>query len=169
MTNEDKTVFYNKATKKILNQLAELKLPKQQQKKAVELVNYLRESFKKEEVKKATLSTPEYPIWDLKYDSAGFCRVSSITFMYAMDCKDWQLMSIDDKNLDIQHHWLKHIPTGKVLDLTYDQFAYYGQSIPYEIGQKTAPNISLEADEVVDFTKSIGFNLMEMIVRAKRK
>ncbi len=174
MITEEKKEFYEKATDNILKQVASLNLTPDQQSQAVKLVHVLRESFKDDKIKKATaLANSPDNIWDLGYDSAGFCRVSSVLFMYAMEnTEDWQLMSMPEGVLDYEHHWLMHKKTGKVLDLTYDQFAFKNQKIPYDKGEKTAPNISFDQnDDEHVFAKLVGFDLTQLVnnrITAKR-
>ncbi len=159
-------ILYKQATKNILAQIESMHLAPNEHEKAIHFVQLFRESFTKDDIKKATfLVNSENGVWDLGYDSAGFCRVSSITFMIAMDWHDWQLMSIDDNTWKYGHHWLVHKKTGKVLDLTYDQFI---NSVPYKLGKPTAMNLSLQ-DETHVFAKSVGMNLLQMIARTPGK
>nr|MBQ0091617.1 hypothetical protein [Candidatus Enterousia merdequi] len=163
--------FYEQATKNILARVNALNLPKDQKQKAVHFVTLFREAFTKEEVKKATFTDKDNQMWDLGYDSGGFCRVASITFVIVMgNISDWQLMAIDREQWegDMSHHWLKHKPSGKVLDITYDQFAIDGFTVPYNLGQKAAYNLSLQ-DETHKFAKSIGIDLLKELMRTKDK
>lgn len=160
--------FYKQATKNILAQIDAMNLTPEKHKKAVRFVQLFRSAFTKDEVKKATaLANPENKQWDLGYDSAGFCRVSSIAFMVAMDFHDWQLMAVDREKGQwyYSHHWLKHIPSGKILDLTYDQFL---SPVPYKAGEPAKPGSFLN-DETNVFAKSIGLDLKTMITQTKGK
>ena len=159
-------VLYKEATKKILKQLDALNLSVEKHKKAVHFVQLFRESFTKEEVKKATfLHNSTDNRWDLGYDSGGFCRVSSISFMIAMDFHDWQLMAINEKKWKYGHHWLVHKATGKTLDLTYDQFL---DPVPYDLGEKVAMGLTMQ-DETHAFAKSVGIDLLKTLMETKGK
>lgn len=163
-------VLYEQATKNILAQLKALNLSPEKHKRAADLVFKFREAFTKDEVKKATFITPDSKIWDLGYDSAGFCRVASITFAIATDFRDWQLMAIDPTKWSggMGHHWLQHIPTGKVFDITYDQFTVDGFKLPYHLGQHAAYNLSLQ-DETHKFAKSVGLDIIKLLMDNKSK
>ena len=159
-------VLYKQATKKILAQIDDMHLEPEKRARAIHFVQLFRESFTNKEIKKATfLTNSPNNIWDLGYDSAGFCRVSSITFMLAMDWHDWQLMAIDQEKWKYGHHWLVHKKTGKVLDLTYDQFI---SPVPYNLGKPAAMGLSLQ-DETHVFAKSVGLNLLQMIMETNGK
>ena len=158
-------VYYNQATKNILAQLKALNLSPEKYKRATDLVVKFRAAFQQDYVKKATFITPDSKIWDLGYDSAGFCRVASITFAIATDFRDWQLMAIDkDKwNGGMGHHWLQHVPTGKVFDITYDQFTVDGLKLPYHLGQPAAYALSLQ-DETHKFAKCVDLNIIKLLM-----
>ena len=143
MNDKYKKDFYEQATAKILNQINDFGLSGEDKKKAIYFTKLFRESFKYDEIKKYLFITPESKIWDLGYDSAGFCRVASVAFSVVMGVKDWQLMCINDNQWygDALHHYLKHMPSGKFFDITYDQFAIEGYKIPYELGHRTAFNL----------------------------
>ena len=161
-------VLYKEATKKILAQIDAMHLTPEKRKRAIHFVNLFREAFTKEEVKKATaLANSTDNRWDLGYDSGGFCRVSSISFMVAMDWHDWDLMAVDKEHGEwyYSHHWLKHKPSGKILDLTYDQFL---SPVPYKAGHVVKPGAFL-TDETAAFADSVGLNLKQMIVETKGK
>ena len=171
MKTKEQKIFYERATKNILAKLDTLNLTPEKKKKAIKLVQLFREAFTKEDVKKATFLDEENTrFWDLGYDSGGFCRVSSITFAIAMDFHDWQLMAIDKEQWPGQmgHHWLQHIPSGKVFDITYDQFAIEGLQVPYKLGKKAAYNLSLQ-DETHKFAKSVGLDILKLLMETKSK
>lgn len=163
-------IYYKHATKKILAQLNALNLTPEKQKRATELVLKFRAAFTNDDVKKATFITPDSPIWNLGYDSAGFCRVASISFALAMGFRDWQLMSIDKDDWygQMGHHWLKHIPTGKVFDITYDQFTVDKLKLPYHLGHKTAYGLSMQ-DETHKFAKCVGIDILKLLMEDKSK
>ena len=168
MTRPEHKVFYEQATKNILAQLKTLNLTPEKYKRATELVYKFRTAFTQEDVKKATFINSE--IWDLGYDSAGFCRVASISFALAMGAYEWRLMSIDQDEWygEMGHHWLKHIPSGKVFDITYDQFTVDGLKLPYHLGTPTAYNLSL-CDETHKFAKFVGIDTMKLLTSNKSK
>ncbi len=163
-------VFYEQATKNILAQLKMLNLSPEKYKRATDLTVKFRKAFQQDAVKKATFITPDSKIWDLGYDSAGFCRVASITFALAMDFHEWQLMAIDKEDWygEMGHHWLKHIPSGKIFDITYDQFTVDGLQLPYNLGVPTAYNLSLH-DETHKFAKSVDLNIIKLLMENKSK
>ena len=161
-------VLYQKATKKILAQIDAMGLSPEKRKKAIHFVQLFREAFTKEEVKKATAwANSADNIWDLGYDSAGFCRVSSISFMIAMDFHDWQLMAVDKEKCQwkYSHHWLQHKASGKILDLTYDQFL---TPVPYKAGEPAEMGAFLK-DETAVFARSIGLDLTKMLIETQGK
>ena len=163
-------VYYERATRNILARLKELNLTPEKYQQATELVVKFRKAFTSDEVKKATFITPDSKIWNLGYDSVGFCRVASISFAIAMDFHDWQLMSIDEKlwPKNMGHHWLKHIPTGKIFDITYDQFTVDGIEFPYHLGHEARFCLSSK-DEVHKFAKSVDLNLIKLLIENKSK
>ena len=163
-------VFYEQATKNILAQLKMLNLSPEKFKRATNLVLQFRKAFQQDDVKKATFITATDKTWNLGYDSAGFCRVASITFAIAMDFHEWQLMTIgkDDWCGEMGHHWLQHIPTGKVFDITYDQFTVDNLKLPYHLGRKAAFNLSLQ-DETHKFAKSVGLDIIKLLMENKSK
>ena len=137
MENIDKKALYKSATEKLLAQIHTFGLSEEDTKKAVYFTKLFREAFKYDEIKKYVFVSRERDIWDLGYDSAGFCRVASITFSVVMGVQDWELMCIseDDWSAHASHHYLKHRPSGKFFDITYDQFAVDGyDEIPYDSG-----------------------------------
>ena len=156
--------YYEQATKNIMAQLKMLNLSPDKYKRATDLVLKFRKAFTQDEVKKATFITPEDKTWNLGYDSAGFCRVASISFAVAMDFHEWQLMGIDEKSWygGMGHHWLKHVPTGKVFDLTYDQYEFDGLKVPYYMGQPI--KINREAQNTsIRFLHSLGLDFMDFV------
>ena len=162
--------YYEQATKNIMAQLKMLNLSPDKYKRATDLVLKFRKAFTQDEVKKATFITPEDKTWNLGYDSAGFCRVASISFAVAMDFHEWQLMGIDEKSWSggMGHHWLKHVPTGKVFDLTYDQFTVKGLKLPYHLGHEAKYNLSLQ-DETHKFAKFVGIDIIQSLMENKSK
>ena len=157
MNNKAKQEFYDDATAKLLNQINKLKLDSKKKHDAVLYTRVFRELFKLDEVKKYTFVTDENKIWDFGYDSAGFCYAASVSFAIALGIKDWQLMCIDgDKYAGLMdHHYLKYIPTGEFFDITYDQFAVEGITVPYELGTPAQFSLSSK-DTPYRFAKAVG-------------
>lgn len=170
MKTPEQKKYYEQATKNILAQLQSLNMSPEKYANAANLVKRFREAFTKDEVKKATFITPDSKIWDLGYDSGGFCRVASISFAIATDFHDWQLMAIDGNQWHgkMGHHWLKHVPTGKVFDITYDQFTVDGLKLPYHLGKPAAYALSLQ-DETHKFAKCVDLNIIKLLMEDKSK
>lgn len=161
--------YYEQATSNILERLKELNLTPEKYKQATELVIKFRKAFTSDYVKKETFEAAGEKVWNLGYDSIGFCRVASISFAIAMDFREWQLMSIDRKQWsgDFSHHWLQHVPTGKVFDITYDQFTVDGLLLPYHLGTKARFGESW--GEIHAFAKCVGLNIREILQGDKYK
>lgn len=157
MDNPAKQKFYEDATLNLLNQINKLKLTPKKKRDAVLYTRVFRELFKLDEVKQYTFVTDENKIWDFGYDSAGFCYAASVSFAIALGIKDWQLMCIDgDKYAGrMDHHYLRHIPTGTFFDITYDQFAVEGITVPYELGTPAQFSLSSK-DTPYRFAKAVG-------------
>jgi len=160
----DKKSFYESATQNILSQLNNMGLTSEDKRKAVFYTKLFREAFKYDEIKKHIFITPESKIWDLKYDSAGFCRVASITLAIIMGVKDWKLMCIGENDWDgkASHHYLKHIPSGKFFDITYDQFAFEGHQIPYDAGHEAIVGLSPN-DMTMKFANTFDIDLLKIL------
>ncbi len=131
----DKENFYKNATRKLLKTLDDMKMSDTDRHMAKKLTMLLRNAFKIPAVKRMVF--PEN--WNaFTYDSDGFCLTSSYMFAQTMNQnsghKDWQLMYINELWTYGPHHYLKHIPSNTVFDLTYDQYTHYGLAIPYDIG-----------------------------------
>lgn len=133
----DKQKFYKRATSKLLQQLNTMKLSPSERLLARKTTMLLRNSFQMPDVKNAVFDID----WSVfKYDSDGFCLAASCAFIQMMDSPDWQLMYIGEIWSFGPHHFLKHIPSNTVFDLTYDQYANYGLDIPYDIGTPIRKN-----------------------------
>ena len=164
MTDLDKKQFYDNATKKILNQLNGMNLPADKYKEAVKWTKIFRAVFEFDEFKQEVFIEKDNPYWDFGYDSAGFCRMASITFSILMDFREWQLMAIDKDQWGgkMGHHYLKHLPSGKYFDLTYDQFAVEGFEVPYNLGKPATFGLSSK-DETMRFSKALGIDLQKVL------
>ena len=167
---KNKKEFYESATKEILSQLDSFGLSKADKNKAVYFTKLFRGFFKCDEIKQYMFITPESKIWDFGYDSAGFCRIASISFAIVMGVKDWQLMCVNDNQWTGQasHHYLRHIPSGKFFDITYDQFVFYDKKIPYELGHITSFNLS-PGDMVWKFvTNVLNMDIIEILKKESK-
>ena len=164
MYDIDKKQFYEAATQKILSQIDSMGLAPDDKRQAVYFTRLFREAFKYDEVKKYTFITPYSKIWDLGYDSAGFCRAASITFAIVMGMRDWQLMCIDESDWSLRepHHYLKHIPSGKFFDITYDQFAIDGFTVPYDLGHKAIFGLTPN-DIPIKFAKVLDIDIIDVL------
>jgi hypothetical protein len=129
--NLEKETFYKNATNKLLKQLDTMKMSDMERHQAKKLVVLFRNSFKSEEVKRATFNRD---IPEFTYYSDGFCKASSFAFINATDSKKWKLMYINELWTYGPHFYLMHIPSQQVFDLTADQFTNNGMSVPYFMG-----------------------------------
>lgn len=137
----EKEEFYRIATNKLLRQLDGMKMTPEQRHQAKKLTLLIRNRFKDHDVKMATFG-PDlgYDISAFTYDADGFCKASSFTFMTMTNPKNWQLMYINEAWTYGPHHFLMHIPSKQVFDLTADQYTNVGISIPYEMGYSVTLN-----------------------------
>lgn len=166
MQSLDKKAFYESATAKLLTQINTFALPETDKKKAVHFTTLFREAFKYDEIKQYVFMTHDKKLWDLGYDSAGFCRIASIVFAIVMGINDWKLMYIDENSWDVKmdHHYLKHIPSGKFFDITYDQFIIdgYYKEIPYNLGYTAAFGLQPN-DMSIRFAKVLGIDMFKLL------
>lgn len=164
----EKEQYYENATKKLLKTIDSMGLGKIERLQAKNLALLFRDSFKLSNVKHETF-------WHelgkdmnrFTYDSDGFCRVSSITFLNTIkNLKDWKLMYIGDLWTYGPHHYLMHVPSKQILDLTYDQYTHNGIQIPYDMGSEISYKLT-EKDNTFDFAKSIGIDLPNLLRKQK--
>lgn len=162
--NQAKKDFYKNATQNLLSQITKMGLSSQDTQKAVFYTKLFREAFTYDEIKQYTFIEPGADIWDLGYDSAGFCRIASTVFSIALGFNDWKLMKVDADQWDgnASHHYLKHIPSGQFFDLTYDQFAISGMNIPYEIGKPAAYRLYPNND-IMRFANALSIDIIGML------
>lgn len=170
MDNKDKKSFYESATRNILAQIGTMGLSDFKEKQAIYYVKLFRELFKYDEIKRWTFLTPENHIWDFGYDSAGFCYASSITFAIAMGFNDWQLMYIDGDKWagGLPHYWLQHKSSKTFFDITYDQFAVDGFTVPYEIGESVAFALA-PGDAAFKFADAAGVDIIKTLKGANKR
>ncbi|MBO5833466.1 MAG: hypothetical protein J6R22_00710 [Alphaproteobacteria bacterium] len=132
---QSKDDFYRAATSKLLKQIDSMNMTDVDRHQAKKLVMLFRNRFKDPEVKMATFGPDlNNNISAFTYDSDGFCKASSCTFSDMLGPKDWQLMYINDLWTFGPHHYLMHIPSKQVFDLTADQYTHSGIEIPYYMG-----------------------------------
>ena len=132
----DNSHLYEAATQSLLKKLDEMNLPLAERLRAKNLTLLFRYSFKLETVKHDTF----YPYVDydyqyFPYDSYGFCRASSFSFVSLMNSKNWRLMYINEVWKYGPHFYVMHMPTKTPFDLTFDQYAYDDINIPYFMGR----------------------------------
>lgn len=132
---QDKEDFYHSATRKLLQQIDGMNMTPVDKHQAKKLIMLFRNKFKDTDVKMATFGPDlNNDISALTYDADGFCKASSCTFMNILGPKDWQLMYINELWTFGPHHYLMHLPSKQILDLTADQYTHSGIEIPYHMG-----------------------------------
>jgi len=159
----DKEKYYEKATRDLLATIEKMKLDKLPRLRAQNLVMLFRDSFKLPEVKYQTFWVDlDVNMNAFTYDSDGFCRASSVNFALMMGGEpDWKLMYIDELWTYGPHHYLLHVPSKTVLDMTYDQYTNTGINVPYWLGKPIkleydAKNIEGRFAEVLQLTPLLG-------------
>lgn len=160
----EKERYYEDATRKLLKTLDTMNLGKIPTMRAKNLVLLFRDSFKIPTIKYKTF---EHELGNslgfLTYDSDGFCRVASMNFGIMMGgTKHWQMMYIDDIWTYGPHHFLMHIPTKTVFDLTYDQYTNHDITVPYDIARPISYQMDTpEKDPALRFAKEVGIDLIQ--------
>ena len=164
----EKEQYYENATRKLLKTIDSMGLDKIERLRAKNLTLLFRDSFKLPDVKYKTFWRELGDNMNhFTYDSDGFCRVSSITFLNTIkNPKDWKLMYIGYLWSYGPHHYLMHIPSNQILDLTYDQYTHNGIEIPYDIGIETSYKL-VNKDNTFDFAKSVGIDLTNLLKKQK--
>ncbi len=164
MDKKEKEILFETATRKLINQLDFMNLKPLSRMQAKNFVLLLRDSFKLETVKKATFYSEigdDYKL--LPYDSYGFCKAASCSFVLMMnEPKEWRLMYIDDVWKYGPHYFVQNIKSKQVFDLTYDQYVYDGIDVPYYMGRPIKIDQQAQ-DTVVRFMHSMGVNFMDFI------
>lgn len=170
MKNNTEKHFYDDASKNIIAKIKLLGMNNEDTEKAIDLAMLLRAAFKLKNVKKKTFKTKDSPEYELGYDSGGFCRIASTVFMAAMGAADWELMVIDDNQWGHgSHHFLKHRPTGKFFDLTYDQFAVKGLDVPYNLGRPANDQCATIGTDGLKFAQAAGIDIIALLKENSRK
>ena len=170
MDTEEKKAFYEDATKNLLAQLNTMDLLPDDKQKAIYYTKLFREAFKYNEIKQYAFISPESDIWDLGYDSAGFCRISSTVFSIVLGFQNWKLMRIEPNvwKGNASHHYLQHVPSGKFFDITYDQFAIDGCTVPYKLGvpamYRLYPN-----NDIMRFAKALDIDIIGMLKQTPKR
>lgn len=133
----DKEKIYKNATNTLIATIEKMGMGKLQRMRAKNLVLFFRDSFKLPEIKHKTFwADLGEGMYRLDYDADGFCRAASVDFAKLMGGKsDWKLMYIDDSWTYGPHHYLFHVPSKTILDLTYDQYTHVGMKVPYYLGK----------------------------------
>lgn len=164
----EKEKYYEQATRKLLNTIDTMGLDKPHRLRAKNLILLFRDSFKLPTVKYKTFAAElGNNIGFLKYDSDGFCRVSSLTFGLLMGAApDWKLMYIDDIWTYGPHHFLFHVPSKQILDITFDQYTNYHLDIPYDIARELPYNL-IPNDNVLSFSNAVGIDLLAELKKQK--
>ena len=129
--NPEKEIFYKNTTSKLLKQLDSMKMSDEERHQAKKMVLLFRNSFKSEDVKRATFGRE---ISEFTYYSDGFCKASSFAFLNAMGERSWKLMYINELWTYGPHFFLMHVPSRQPFDLTADQYTNNGISVPYFMG-----------------------------------
>ena len=151
----EKEKFYEDATQKLLKTIDKMQMDKLSRMRAKNLVLLFRDSFKLPDIKQKTFKD-DYECFS--YASDGFCRVSSINFALMMGgMPEWRLKYIDNLWTYGPHHYLMHVPSQTILDLTYDQYTNAGLEIPYHLG-KTIDFDFKKDESAVRFAQALGLN-----------
>jgi len=170
MNSTEKKNFYEKATLNLLTQLAKFGLSDDARNNAVYYTRLFRAAFKIDELKQFVFVDDKNTIWDLGYDSAGFCRISSSIFSIALGIRDWKLMRIDPDQWigKASHHYIQHIPSGMFFDLTYDQFAIDGLTVPYDIGKPATYGLYPKND-TMRFADALDIDIIGMLKQSPKR
>lgn len=154
---------FEKGTRALLRTVESIDLPKLQRLQAKNLVLLFRDSFKLEPVRRATFKCDLGGVYQaFPYDSYGFCRASSFSFLALMNNPDWQLMYINDAWKYGPHYYIMHRPSKTVLDLTYDQYEFDGVPVPYHLGRPAKIDAN-GRDVVIRFLNAVGIDFTTAI------
>ncbi|MBP3397884.1 MAG: hypothetical protein J6K82_03055 [Alphaproteobacteria bacterium] len=168
--DKQKEQLFEGATRKLIRQLDTMNLTQRSRMQAKNFVLLFRDSFKSEDVKKATFSRvigQDYKLFP--YDSYGFCKAASCSFVALMNNpQEWRVMYIDEMWTYGPHYYVQHIKTGQAFDLTYDQYAYDRLSVPYDMGRPVKINREAQ-DTVVRFLHSVGLDYVNFFKKNNAK
>lgn len=161
--NKNKERDFENATQSLIRQIDSMNLEKTERLQVKNFILLFRDSFKQDSVKHATFA----PVLGDGYkqflcDSCGFCKASSVSFVSFMNKPEhWQLRYIDEKWAYGPHYYILHVPTGRALDLTFDQYRFETADIPYDMGRPAL--ITRDArDAAVRFTHALGMDVMKI-------
>jgi hypothetical protein len=139
------------------------------------LIKQLKESYKSNEVKEFALVDE----WlkrnrENKIDSTGFCYIScQIIYFKTGGNRKWKIRQIHkNKWIYGTHYYLEDRESGKILDITSDQYTKLEIEIPYELsrGASFRFGITKKAKALADylhinFDETVNINIPTNIVR----
>ena len=160
-------IIYANETNKILKTIADMGLDQSQRLRAKNLALLFRDSFKSDDVRRATFPDEEPlapEIAERIWPSNGFCRASSVAFCTLMGGakNGWTLMAIPEIFAPYgPHHYILHQPSNTILDLTADQFTHMSglQDIPYKYGKPIFDRV-VANDSPANFANALGIDLV---------
>jgi hypothetical protein len=131
-----------------------------------------RDSFKVEDIRNFVFSPylSQSEIKLLDYPSIGLCKTHKALFALGGGAP-WslELRYIDgDIWTHGSHYFLRHKKSGEVFDITFDQFALFNITVPYELSSRV-PLMLEKNDIALRFTEKIGIDLMKEIKGNKRE
>ncbi|MBD5400645.1 hypothetical protein HDR61_02785 [bacterium] len=154
---------YENATQGLLRKLESMNLPLRERLQAKNLTLLFRDSFKLGRVQHDTFySEIGYNYKKFPYPSYGFCRASSFSFLAIMNNSDWKLMYIDKIWTYGPHFFILHAPSDTIFDLTFDQYAYNGLDIPYDLGRPVQMDYDAK-NTITRFLNAAGLDFMQAI------
>ncbi|MCR4917570.1 MAG: hypothetical protein K5912_01340 [Alphaproteobacteria bacterium] len=163
----DKQIFFKSATVQLLSKIDEMGIHNANA--AKELVVAMRKGFMNDGVRRQVFGNKLAD--DMSpYAANGFCAASCILFLLVVG-DAFELNYIDDMWTFGPHYFLKQKSSGRVLDLTFDQFAQEGISaIPYDMGRPVKPT-KYSMDMALRFAKAIDINvpLTKRLTNAKTR
>ena len=156
---KDKIDFFEASTQSLLRKLDAMKMDKMSRIRAKNFARAIRDSMLNPDVQIQTFNLRSHQC-NVGYDSVGFCRVASLSFMNLMSEKntitqDWDLFVVNGRDTD--HHFLQHRLDGAIFDLTFDQFSYNGIVVPYKCAHRTFVGV-IDKDPLYDFYNACGFD-----------
>lgn len=153
----DKEIFFKTATVQLLAKIDDMKI--QNAEPIKDLIIRIRNAFLDDNVRRSVFGTELANDMSV-YATNGFCAAASVLFLNNTDA-DFELMYIDDMWTYGPHHFLRHKPSGIILDLTFDQFIQDGiTAIPYDMGCPIKPT-KLSSDMALRFATAVGINMKQ--------